>query len=179
VSEDVPSWAYEKAEVSAYDPRWVQIARAEHAQLTELLAPWLVEEIEHIGSTAVPGLAAKPIIDLMAAVRDPDVVVGLGAAGLRAARWCFVPPELDRRSWRRFFVKPDLCGQRRIAHLHVIKAGHPRWTKQLAFRDRLRNDERLARDYEALKRRLIATHVGDRESYTDAKTEFIAKALYG
>ena len=178
MSEAVPSWANEKAEVSACNPRWVQMAQAERARLTELLAPWLVEEIEHIGSTAVPGLAAKPIIDLMAAVQDPDLVVGLGAAGLRADRWCFVPPELDRRCWRRFFVKPDPSGQRRTAHLHVIKAGHPRWTEQLAFRNRLRNDERLARDYEALKRRLVATHHGDREAYTDAKTEFVAKALH-
>jgi GrpB-like predicted nucleotidyltransferase (UPF0157 family) len=127
--------------VSAYDPRWVQLARAEYARLTELLAPWLVEGIEHIGSTAVPGLAARPIIDLMASVQDPDAVVRFGAAGLHADRWCFVPVELDRRGWRRFFVKPDVSGLRRTAHLHVVKAGHPRWREQLAFRNRLRNDE--------------------------------------
>jgi len=89
-----------------------------------------------------------------------------------------VPPDLDRGgAWRRFFVKPDASGQRRVAHLHVIRAGHPRWAEQIAFRDALRRDDGLARSYEELKRRLAAQHAGDREAYTDAKAEFVADAL--
>jgi GrpB-like predicted nucleotidyltransferase (UPF0157 family) len=89
-----------------------------------------------------------------------------------------VPPGLDRGGqWRRFFVKPDASGQRRAAHLHVIRAGHPRWAEQIAFRDALRRDDRLARSYEELKRRLAAQHAGDREAYTDAKAAFVADAL--
>jgi GrpB-like predicted nucleotidyltransferase (UPF0157 family) len=71
----VPAWAYEKAEVLPHDPRLADRALAERDQLAGLLSPWLVEGVEHIGSTAVPGLAAKPVIDLMASVTDPDVVV--------------------------------------------------------------------------------------------------------
>lgn len=96
----------------------------EHEQLATLLAPWLVDGIEHVGSTAVPGLAAKPVVDLMASVADLDTVVE--HAHLTDHGWVYVPPELDQRPWRRFFVKPDAPKQRREAHLHLIQAGHPR-----------------------------------------------------
>jgi GrpB-like predicted nucleotidyltransferase (UPF0157 family) len=178
MSDAVPAWAYEKAEVLPHDPRLADRAGAERARLARLLAPWLVDGVEHVGSTAVPGLAAKPVIDLMASVADPDIVVAQAGERLAADGWCYVPPDLDQGgAWRRFFVKPDASGQRRVAHLHVIQAGHPRWAEQIAFRDALRHDDRLARSYEDLKQRLAAQHAGDREAYTDAKAEFIAGAL--
>ncbi len=178
MADAVPAWAYEKAEVLPYDPRLVERARTERARLARLLAPWLVDGVEHVGSTAVPGLAAKPVIDLMASVADPEVVVAQAEEGLAADGWCYVPPELDSGGlWRRFFVKPDASGQRRVAHLHVIQAGHPRWAEQIAFRDALRRDDQLARSYEDLKQRLAAQHAGDREAYTGAKSEFVADAL--
>lgn len=178
MSDAVPLWAYEKAEIRPHDARLGDRARAERARLAGLLAPWLVDGVEHVGSTAVPGLAAKPVIDLMASVTDPDAVAGQAGERLAADGWCYVPPELDSGgSWRRFFVKPDASGQRRVAHLHVIRAGHRRWTEQIAFRDALRADDQLARRYEDLKRRLAAQHADDREAYTAAKAEFIADAL--
>jgi GrpB-like predicted nucleotidyltransferase (UPF0157 family) len=178
MSDTAPAWAYEKAEVLPHDPRLADRALAERDRLAGLLAPWLVEGVEHVGSTAVSGLAAKPVIDLMASVTDPDVVVVQAGERLGADGWCYVPPELDQSGpWRRFFVKPDASGRRRTAHLHVIAAGHPRWAEQIAFRDALRRDDGLARSYEDLKRRLAAQHAGDREAYTDAKTEFVADAL--
>jgi GrpB-like predicted nucleotidyltransferase (UPF0157 family) len=86
-----------------------------------------------------------------------------------------VPPALDRQPWRRFFVKPDASGQRRSAHLHVIRAGHPRWAaEQIAFRDALRGDNPLAKRYEHLKWRLAAQYANDREAYTAANAEFVA-----
>jgi GrpB-like predicted nucleotidyltransferase (UPF0157 family) len=178
MSGAVPAWAHEKAEVLPHDPRLAEQARAERGRLAGLLAPWLADGVEHVGSTAVPWLAAKPVIDLMASVTDPDVVVVQAGERLAAAGWCYVPPDLDSGgAWRRFLVKPDASGQRRVAHLHLIRAGHPRWAEQLAFRDSLRRDDRLARSYEDLKRRLAAQHAGDREAYTRAKAEFIADAL--
>jgi GrpB-like predicted nucleotidyltransferase (UPF0157 family) len=69
----VPPWAHEKAEVCAYDPQWAGRATTDCARLTDLLAPWLVDGVEHVGSTAVPGLAAKPIVDLMVSVRYETV----------------------------------------------------------------------------------------------------------
>jgi GrpB-like predicted nucleotidyltransferase (UPF0157 family) len=178
MSDAVPAWAYEKAEVLPHDPRLADRARAERDRLARLLAPWLVDGVEHVGSTAVPGLAAKPVIDLMASVADPDVVVVQSGERLAADGWYYVPPDVDGgRLWRRFFVKPDASGERRVAHLHVIQAGHPRWAEQIAFRDALRRDDRLARSYEDLKQRLAVQHAGDREAYTDAKAEFVADAL--
>jgi GrpB-like predicted nucleotidyltransferase (UPF0157 family) len=107
----------------------------------------------------------------------PGAVVARTGERLAADGWCYVPPDLDQRPWRRFFVKPDASGQHRIAHLHVIQAGHPRWSQQIAFRDALRRDGELARRYEDLKRRLSARYANDREAYTEAKAAFIAGAF--
>ena len=113
----------------------------------------------------------------MASVRDLDEVIDQAGGALWDAGWWYVPPELDGRPWRRFFVKPDESGQHRYAHLHVIAAGHPRWAEQLAFRDALRRDDELARRYGDLKRRLAAEYAADREAYTEAKGEFVRDAL--
>lgn len=172
-----PAWAHEPPEICPFDPGWRDSARAECTRLAAVLGPWLVDGVEHIGSTAVPGLPAKPVVDLMASVRDPDVVAREASAELAADGWCAVPPELDGRPWRRFFVKPDAPGLRRVAHLHVLAAGHPRWDQQLAFRDALRRDPGLAARYAGLKRRLATRHADDRESYTRAKSDFVAEVL--
>lgn len=175
MAEEVPAWAYERAELHPHDPRWTDRAAAERDSLLDLLKPWLVDGVEHIGSTAVPGLAAKPIVDLMASVTDLDTVVT--NAPLAAAGWAYVPPELDNRPYRRFFVKPDLTGQRREAHLHLIQAGHQRWTDQINFRDALRNDSTLAQAYEDLKHQLAGQTGHDREAYTEGKAAFVASVI--
>lgn len=146
-------------------------------EVAHLLAPWLRTDVEHIGSTAVPGLPAKPVIDLMAAVDDPAAVADAAGERLDEAGWALVPPELDRRPWRRFFVKPDDAGLRRLAHLHLIRPDEPRWAEQLAFRDRLRADRALAQRYADLKTTLGCQFGDDREGYTEAKAEFIRAAL--
>jgi GrpB-like predicted nucleotidyltransferase (UPF0157 family) len=177
MADAVPKWATERPEILPHDPGLAITARGEAARLAEILAPWLVDGIEHVGSTAVPGLAAKPIIDIMASVSDPGAAVSEAGEALAAAGWCYVPPELDQRDWRRFFVRPDAAGERRVAHLHVIPAGHPRWAQQIAFRDALRGDDRLARAYEDVKRQASAQHHDDREAYTSAKTKFVRDVL--
>jgi GrpB-like predicted nucleotidyltransferase (UPF0157 family) len=69
-----------------------------------VLDQWLLGPIEHVGSTAIPGIVAKPVIDLMAQVTDPDAVVGQAGGTLAGMSWRHVPPELDDRPWRRFFA---------------------------------------------------------------------------
>ncbi|MFC3995386.1 GrpB family protein [Nocardiopsis sediminis] len=177
MAEPVPAWAYERVELSTPDPRWAGAARLEAERLAHLLAPWLAGGVEHIGSTAVPGLAAKPVIDLMAAVTGIDEAAREAGDRRAADGWHHVPPPLDGRPWRRFYVKPDESGLRRRAHLHILEQGHPRWADQLAFRDALRADPGLRRAYTELKRRLAREHPDDRERYTDAKSAFVALAL--
>jgi GrpB-like predicted nucleotidyltransferase (UPF0157 family) len=110
MSDAIPPWAYETPEIRPHDPRLRPAAEAERARLAEVLAPWLADGVEHVGSTAVPGLAAKPVIDLMASVRDPGEVVTRAGDRLTADGWCCWrrgtsatarptrPPR--RRSWR-------------------------------------------------------------------------------
>ncbi len=172
-----PLWAAARVEVVASDPTWPARGLAVAAELDELLSPWLVAAVEHVGSTAVPGLPAKPVLDLMAAVANPGSLVPDGLVRLGAAGWVLVPPELDARPWRRFFVRPDGRGARRLAHLHVMRPEEPRWAQQLTFRDRLRVDHELARQYAELKIALARLHPHDREQYTEAKREFIETVL--
>ena len=76
MSDDTPPWAYQQPEIHPHDPRRIEQAEVERARLEEILQPWLADGgVEHVGSTSVPGLAAKPVIDLMAQVRDLDAVV--------------------------------------------------------------------------------------------------------
>jgi GrpB-like predicted nucleotidyltransferase (UPF0157 family) len=89
--------------------------------------------------------------------------------------WHYVPPELDLRDCRRFFVK--VADDRRVAHLHLMLADHPRWTEQIAFRDALLAAPDVANEYGALKTELARLHAHDREAYTAVKTEFIRSVL--
>src|SRR6266540_3821404 len=99
--------------------------------LLVLLAPWLVDDVQHVGSTAVPGLPAKPIVDLMAGVGSLEDAPEI-ARVLAPHDWRFVPPELDARPWERFFVK--VAADRRVAHLHLLDPASPRWAERLRFR---------------------------------------------
>src|ERR1700761_3876924 len=101
---DLPAWAVEAVHLSAHDPGWSGRAAAYADELRPVLGPWLLGPIEHVGSTAVPGLVAKPVIDLMAQAADTDAVVARAAARLDELGWKYVPPELDERPWRRFFA---------------------------------------------------------------------------
>jgi GrpB-like predicted nucleotidyltransferase (UPF0157 family) len=169
-----PAFATETVDLVEADPAWAGRGEQERARLETLLAPWLVAHIEHVGSTAIPDLPAKPIIDLQAPVADladaRPIAAALGPYG-----WHYVDPDLDQRPWRRFFVK--VAGGRRSAHLHVMVRDSPRWYQQIAFRDALRADPTLTADYAALKRVLAIRHSDNREAYSAAKSDFIRKVL--
>ena len=154
-----------------YDPAWPAAYEGERAVLEEAIGGWAVGGIHHVGSTAVPGLAAKPIVDILVGVED-----------LERSRECFGPlggleylhaPYLaDEMHW---FCKPDR--DHRTHHLHLAPAGGRRFAEELAFRDRLRADPALARRYASLKRELAASLGGDRDAYTEAKSGFIRGVL--
>ena len=154
-------------ELVSYDAAWPARFEEESAELRRVLAPWLAGPIEHIGSTAIPGLAAKPVIDIMAGVDSLD---GSRAAIAAAADlgYCYFPYQAELKHW---FCKPSPAF--RTHHLHLVPVGSPYWSRPIAFRDYLRTHPEVAAEYEALKRRLAAEFRFDREAYTEAKAPFI------
>lgn len=171
-----PAWATEPVDIADPDPSWRARGEALRAELQAQLAPWLCAGVHHVGSTSVPDLAAKPILDLMAGVDTMDHAADI-ARILGPQGWHAVPPALDRRAWRRFFVQ--VRDDRRVAHLHVMVPDEPRWSEQLVFRDRLRASPALRDEYAALKRLLARALAHDRETYSAAKAEFVAGVVGG
>lgn len=153
-----------------YDPSWPARFAEERAALAQVLSPWLAGPIEHIGSTAVPGLVAKPVIDIMAAVASLDASRP-ALATLEALHYVYFP-------WRPEFhwlCKPS--DDVRTHHLHLVPFGSALWHERLRFRDRLRSDAVVAAEYAALKLALAARYEFDREAYTDAKEPFVRRVL--
>jgi GrpB-like predicted nucleotidyltransferase (UPF0157 family) len=142
-----------------------------------VLGQWLVAPIEHVGSTAIPGIIAKPVVDLMAQVNDTDSVVDQAGDALHGMNWRYVPPELDGRPWRRFFAKVSPDEQHRLAHLHLMSVGAARWDQQLRFRDALRANTALRDEYAAVKSQLASAYPDDRERYTDEKASFVTRVM--
>ncbi len=146
--------------VVPYDPTWVGKFNTERTYLGELLRPWLRGPIEHVGSTAVLGLCAKPVIDVMVGVASltesapaKDV---LSRAGYQYAEY-----KTEVMHW---FCKPSF--ELRTHHIHLIPFESELWHQRLAFRDALRASNALATEYAELKQVLARTFEFDREAYT-------------
>ena len=158
-------------ELVDYDPGWPPRFAQERALLEQALGPWLAGPIEHIGSTAIPGMPAKPVIDIMAPVAGLDAArPAIGAA--EAIGYVHFPYRAEVMHW---LCKPSAA--HRTHHLHLIPYGSRLWQERLAFRDCLRSDGALAAEYRALKAALAQRHRTDREAYTDAKGPFVARVL--
>jgi GrpB-like predicted nucleotidyltransferase (UPF0157 family) len=149
-----------------YDPRWPERFERERERVRAALGPTALS-IEHVGSTAVPGLAAKPIIDLLVTVRDPDDERAFGPA-LESAGYRL----RAREHGHRMFRTPELD-----VHVHVWRNSDPQVTRQLLFRDQLRSSPEDRRAYERLKRCLARRDWADMNDYADAKTGLIAAIL--
>ncbi|SDT06590.1 GrpB domain, predicted nucleotidyltransferase, UPF0157 family [Brevibacterium sandarakinum] len=169
-----PAWATEQVRVRPPDEGWQRRGAQLCRELDAVLAHWLITPTQHVGSTAVPGLAAKPIIDVQATVVDLGCADAIAQA-LFPAGWHLVPAELDARPWRRLLVQ--VADDHRAAHLHLLLASSPRWAEQLAFRDALRADPALVHHYAELKRALAIEQATDREAYTEGKSDFIRRVL--
>lgn len=130
--------------------------------------------IEHIGSTAVPGLPAKPIIDMMLGAYSLSEIESV-ASHICSLGYQYMPEHEEQLPERRFFAKP-VIRPRRI-HLHGVVTSGRFWAEHLRFRDRLRECPSLAREYAGLKIRLAAAFGDDRGGYTEAKAAFIRQAI--
>ncbi|MGW1835143.1 GrpB family protein [Streptomyces sp. NPDC002067] len=160
----------EPVQIVAYDPQWPLIfARLSETIRRELGA--LVLRVEHVGSTAVPGLSAKPIVDLDVVIGDradlPAVIAALRPLGYTHEGDCGIPG-------REAFTTPRGAPAH---HLYVCAADGAELARHLAFRDFLRADPESARRYDALKRDLAERYRGDRSAYGAGKSAFIAAIL--
>ncbi len=172
MTQDAPSLP---VVIADYDPRWPEMYAEESTRIQNAIGEWLLG-IEHVGSTSVPGLAAKPVVDIMPGLRAlsdaPHIISAMKELGYQ-----YFPeyePELPER---RYFVRPPGPANRhkRLFHIHAVETTSAFWRRHLAFRDHLRAHPDVAGEYAALKRRLAAEYGPDREGYTEAKTEFITR----
>jgi GrpB-like predicted nucleotidyltransferase (UPF0157 family) len=156
--------------LAAYTPAWAAAYAEERDRILSVLGERALG-IEHVGSTAIPGISAKPIIDIAVAVPTlssaHEFAPDLAGIGYDDAGDGGVPGQ-------RIFGR----GPRVRTHLmHVVVAGGLEWRNYLRFRDALLSDAALAKEYDSLKRALAAQFPDDRRSYTSAKGEFIQRVL--
>jgi GrpB-like predicted nucleotidyltransferase (UPF0157 family)/predicted RNA-binding protein associated with RNAse of E/G family len=158
-----------------YDPRWPAIYAEERDRILSMAGKRLLG-IEHVGSTAVPGLEAKPIIDIMVAVRElsdaNECILPLKNIGYE-----YVPEREKEIPERRYFRKGPEGVPNEHFHLHMVEHNGDFWKKHLIFRDHLRSHSEVAEQYCKMKRELAKRCSSDREAYTEAKTSFIDSVI--
>ena len=167
----------EEIRLAPYDPAWPEAFRREREHLLECLPNDLLGRIEHFGSTAVPGLAAKPVVDMLVEVTSLEAVKTRVVPLLEAQGydyfWRATIGE-DGPPFYAWFIRRDPDTGRRTHHIHMVEHHFPHWDS-LRFRDRLIARPDLAREYETLKRLLAAEHAQERIAYTRGKAAFIER----
>jgi GrpB-like predicted nucleotidyltransferase (UPF0157 family) len=162
-------------DIAPYNPNWPAVFEAEAVRLRHLLGA-LALRIDHHGSTAVPGLAAKPVIDIQISVAALRPLESYGQP-LESLGYVHVPHPDDAVC--PFFHRPSQWPH--THHVHVVEAGSEEERRTLAFRDYLRQHRSAAREYEQLKRELmIEINPRDdaaRETYAERKTAFVERIL--
>lgn len=163
----------DRIEIVEYDENWPRLFEQQRDRLDPVLRPWLLRPIEHVGSTSVPGLPAKAIIDMLAVVNDfgPVEQVFEELAGLG---WQHAPEPGDRESRKWSLCYPSV--ERRTHHLHVVEETWG-WQGLLAFRDHLRTSPADRDEYARIKQELAAADNEDRPRYRSGKAPFITAVL--
>lgn len=166
-----------------YNSDWASSFERERLRLTQILQPYLVQPLEHIGSTSVPGLVAKPIVDMLAVVEDTSPVAS-EEDSLRQIGWLLAPEPADDIERRLSFCTPST--ELRTHHLHVVEVEFSGWRGWLAFRDYLRKNPDVAQEYGELKTQLSIKHGSNpnqRDQYRAGKADWVgtvtARALAG
>jgi len=156
-----------------HDPQWAILYEEEKLRILAVIGHKLMA-IEHIGSTAVPGLGAKPIVDIMAAVlgsTDADECLPL----LKPLGYEDVTPQPENPDW--YYCLGKRNRGKHLYHLHLVRFNGEHWKKHLLFRDFLRTHPEVAQRYHELKKKLATKYQSDRERYTEAKTSFIESVV--
>jgi len=156
-----------KIEVVPYDPSWVRKYETEAEKLIKLFGYHLME-IHHIGSTAIPDMAAKPTIDILGVVKDIEAVDEMDQAMQEIG---YQPKGENGIPGRRYFQK--IVGEVHVFHVHTFEDGHPEIHRLLNFRDYLRAHPDAASEYQALKVYLAAKFTFEPDKYTEGKNALI------
>ena len=179
-SDRVRQVTREEIAMVPYDPSWPQLFQAEVEHLRSCLPIELLGRIEHFGSTAVPGLSAKPIVDMLIEVTDLEetkrrIVPILESQGYD---YFWRPTHGDDQPpFYAWFIKRDPTTQVRTHHLHMVTSDFTEHWDRLLFRDYLIAHPDVARQYAELKSRVAAESPHDRVSYTRGKSEFIQQTM--
>ncbi len=154
-----------------YNEKWKDIFEEESKLISSKINKFLIG-IQHIGSTAIPGIAAKPIIDIAVAIDSlsnvEKIIKLLHELGFQYRGEQGIPG-------RHLFVKGD--EENRTHHLHVVENDHHEWKTHILFRDYLKSNSKVAKEYSNLKIELAKKYEFDREKYTEGKSEFIQKII--
>jgi GrpB-like predicted nucleotidyltransferase (UPF0157 family) len=163
-----------KIVVCDYDPRWPAMFENERARLQSILGS-LAITIEHAGSTAVPGLAAKPIIDLLVGVHSLAAARASCIEPLQALGYAYIA---EAESWlpNEMLFRKGMPGPW-THHVHMMEPTSPRWEEFIVVRDYLRRHSEVADAYAALKRGLALVFGDDIQGYRDAKRPFLRAVL--
>lgn len=159
--------------VVPYDPAWPLLFEEEKANLLADIGQYVIS-LEHMGSTAVPGLAAKPVIDILIGVRSlEDAPLFIPPLVYRGYEYI---PQYETTFPERRYLHRIVEGQH-THHLHIVEPTSEFYRTQLSFRDYLRAHPNVCKEYATLKFRLAKKFHNDREAYTDAKADFIQGVL--
>lgn len=155
--------------LAAYTPVWQELYQREERAIRGIIGEHVLD-IQHVGSTAVPGVVAKPIIDIAVAVAEYE-----------AARVCIEPMEQLGYEYRGPYGIPGrhyfVRGEPRTHHVHMLELDNIEWKRLILFRDALRNDAALVAEYSRLKGRLAEQFPNDRVAYTDGKAAFVNRVI--
>lgn len=155
--------------LASYTNQWVATYQMEKGKLISLLGSDFIA-IQHIGSTAIPGIASKPIVDIMVLLHS----VQLSSKYLEALDTLGYEYAKDRSSNERYFFTK---GNPVTVQLSLTDRSTPYWDRQIAFRDYLRKHPKTAKEYETLKRSLIEQYPSGKDEYSSGKSEFVAAVL--
>ena len=181
-----------KITIKSYQPAWVDKFQQEKASIVSALTQ-LAPVVEHIGSTSVPGLGAKPIIDILVGVGQ-DAELDQTIQPMMAAEYTYFRKHEPAMPYRRFYVRligtegqappskvdigePFVIGQefKSVTHIHLLVKNTTHWTRHIAFRDYLRTHPAIAAQYDVLKRALSLRDFKDGIAYNEAKDHFVKK----
>jgi len=155
--------------LSEYDKEWISHYESESKVIKNALGEMVID-IQHIGSTSVVGLKAKPIIDILVGIENFDkideVIKKMETMGYTYAHWAGIPGDYTFRK-----------GEVTTHLIHVVKYGKINWNHNIKFRDALRNNPDLVKQYEELKEKLAKEYPDSREKYTEGKSKFVVDVV--